>query len=127
MNLFLDLYPTGKIEYDEETKDGLRRAKARVGLGKIEALKMIISDSDFQNVKSTYDSIFSLRDEVFVIKLEISNEGVSKTIIIKNYMPTHPDASARYPGLLMKFIDELEKLRPKSVAGDGDFVLKVPY
>jgi hypothetical protein len=66
-------------------------------------------------------------DAVFVVQLAIMQKGSIKNILIKNYMPGHPNAGSYYPPVLVKLLDEIQRIRPmNSFEKKNNLVLNLP-
>ncbi|MEP7076822.1 MAG: hypothetical protein ABI878_13530 [Acidobacteriota bacterium] len=125
--LFFRLKSDGSLEYDSRSLHKASRKSGHISDKDLKTLKAILETSDFETLRTFYDSIESLKDSVFVVQLAIMQKGSTKQISIKNYMPDHPNAGSYYPPVLVKLLDEIQRIRPmSSFEKKNNLVLNMP-
>ena len=123
--LFLKATSAGIVSLDVEKHDEPRRDVV-VDKQELAALFELVNSREFESVNSKFEPLILLRDEIYVIELNVKVGKSSRKLIVKNYMASHPKAAQYYPAQLVKVLREVERLR--ELAGEcPDGHLSLPY
>lgn len=126
--LFIRLYKNGVLEFDRQTRTNTIRKNIKVKIKNIKNIFEILETGEFESSKKFYDSLESLKDAVQIVRININYKNKVKSIVIKNYMPEHPEATRFYPSYLVNLLSKLQQIRPLSkYEKENNLILDLPY
>lgn len=121
--VYFRMYEDGRLEYetppvfDPEAKGpsfDLVMNQTRLGPTVVAELIRIAEQPDFLDAPDDFKPLRTWIDAVMVTTLIYRHENKEKRIAITNYNPKHKEARKVYPASLLKLLQRVVELRPKT-------------
>jgi hypothetical protein len=112
--LFFRVSDNGRIEYQVRSKGRTRTKSGRISQSAVLELKELLEGKDFTNAREEYPLVEGLGDAIMKLCITYKTGERYNRILVVNYMPRHPKAVNYYPASLVKILDKVQGLRPKS-------------
>jgi hypothetical protein len=112
--LFFRLHENGLLEYEVRTGKQIRARHQTLNRAAVSEIRELIESRDLLESKQEYPFLEDFKDAVMKTCVSYKHGEQYKHILLVNYMPSNQKAQGYYPLSLVKLLERIESIRPKT-------------
>ena len=117
-HIYLLVHDDGEVQFVDGKMDGgeliyfSRRSK--ISDDEISELRAFLNSSGIRDLGPKFEPLFRPLDHWIELRISIKSGDINKEIVVINFEPEHPRASAAYPPALIDLMCQIERYRKMS-------------